>query len=307
MKKTIISTVLLSAISFASFACTLCGCSATNQYLGILPPSKNNFVGLQYQSREFSSIHDDEFDDAGNNVVSNEYYNTVQAWGRYNIGSSLQIFAFVPYVINTKIEEGVTTRESGLGDITLLANMRILGNKCTGKILEHSLQAGAGIKMPTGKYDVASVKYLEGLPNMQPGSRSFDFIANANYTITRKMIGLNIDGSYTATTANLDKYKYGNRLSTGLMAFYIIKYKQVSVLPQMGVRYDISGTDYDNYSAKTKNDMTGGNQLYGAAALQAYYRHFGLQLTYHKPLSQHYADGLVNNKFKTEAAIYFLF
>src|SRR5690349_17128165 len=130
MKKIIVTVALLSVTTFASVACTLCGCSSTNQYLGILPPSKNSFVGIQYQNREFTSIHDDEFNDAANNATSKEYYNTIQAWGRYNIGSSVQLFAFVPYIINSSVEESVRTVENGVGDITLLANVRIIGNKC---------------------------------------------------------------------------------------------------------------------------------------------------------------------------------
>lgn len=291
----------------ASLACSLCGCAASNQYLGILPPSKTNFIGIQYEGRQFNSIHQDEFDETGNKIRTNEHYTTLQIWGRYNLGRKIQLFAFVPYIINSQTEGDVRTTIKGLGDITMLASMRIVGNKCQGRVLEHSLQVGGGIKIPTGKYNVASIKYGDGLPNMQPGTRSFDFIANANYTMIRKGIGLNIESSCTVTTPNPDNYKYGNRLSSGATAFCVLRQKKLNILPQVGVRYDYALKDYDNYIKKAANDMAGGYQVYATAGLQLFSDHVGFQLSGYKPVSQVYANGLVVNRFKAQVAVYFLF
>ena len=213
----------------------------------------------------------------------------------------------MPYVSNLKKENGIHTTISGLGDVTLLANYRFMGANDNSDEWKHNLQGGGGIKLPTGAYDEHAIKYTEGLPNMQPGTNSWDFIVNANYTLRHQSAGVNIDASYTITTANKVQYKYGNRFSTGILGFYWYEKDKISLLPQAGFRLDVAGTDYDNYKYRWKNDMSGGEQLYLSAGVQAYYSRIGLQLMYHYPLMQHYASGLVTTKMKAEAGLYFLF
>ena len=303
MKRIFLCGALLCTYAISN-ACTICGCSAANQYLGILPQSNNHFIGLQYQYRAFESTHTDE---PASSQLSKEYYQTVQLWGRYSIGKRLQLFAFVPYIYNRQEEPTASNSIIGLGDISLLANVRLLGlyDDC-GK-WNHKLQAGGGIKLPTGSYNNTSVTTQEGLPNMQPGTRSWDFIVNANFTVSRDRIGANVDASYTLTTVNPSNYKYGNRFSAGLLCYYQYKLSSLRLIPQAGLRTDVAGSDYDNYSYRWKNDMSGGYQVYSSIGIQAYYKKIGLQAMYHLPVVQHYARGLVTAKSKTEAGIYLLF
>lgn len=304
MKHIFLSVLPLLAAAHC-MACNVCGCTASNQYLGILPQTENHFVGLQYQYRSFTSEHPDEGMNGGS-AFSEERYRTFQLWGKANIGKRLRLFAFVPYVINDKKENNALSHTSGISDITLLANVRLMDKESSNNWW-HNLQAGGGLKLPTGRYDAASVTAADGLPNMQPGTGSWDFIANANYTIRHKKVGANVDASCTATTTNSSGYKYGNRLSTGVLAFYWWQKNNFSLLPQAGCRIDIAGADYDNYATGNLSDMTGGSQIYAAVGVQAYYKKLGFQLSAYKPLAQHYADGLVKNKFKTEAGLYLLF
>lgn len=303
MKRIFLCGVLLCAYTISN-ACSVCGCSASNQYLGILPQHTNHFIGLQYQYRAFESTHADENEPS---QPSKEYYQTVQLWGRYSVSKRLQLFAFVPYIYNKQHEPAANSSINGLGDISLLANVRLLGlyDDC-GK-WNHKLQVGGGIKLPTGSYNATSVATEEGLPNMQPGTKSWDFIVNANYTVSHDNIGANIDASYTLTTANPSNYKYGNRLSAGLLCYYQYKLFSLRLVPQAGLRTDFAGSDYDNYSYRWKNDMSGGYQLYASVGIQAYYKKIGVQAMYYVPAAQHYASGLVTAKSKTEVGIYFLF
>ncbi len=306
MKHTFLCILLLCAAVYSN-ACTVCGCSASNQYLGILPQFHRHFAGLQYQFRSFRSEHPGH--EAGiPSTHSNEYYNTVQAWGRINLGKRIQLFAFVPYISNYKKEAGHTTMINGIGDITLLANYRLLGIKeKPGDTWQHSLQTGGGIKLPTGKFDARSIQKADRLPNMQPGTNSWDIILNTNYTIRKSALGMNLDASYTIVTPNTIGYRYGNRLSTGLTGFYWYQKKNTTLLPQIGARYDLAGPDYEHYHYRIKSDMSGGEQLYLSAGLQAFYKRAGLQLMYHQPVRQHYAGGLVTTKARAETGIYFLF
>lgn len=304
MKKLFLFLAILSGTNYTN-ACNVCGSSAGNQYLGILPNSKSSFAGVQYQYREFQSTH--ETIESAGPETSRDYYHTAQVWGRFNLFRNLQLFAFVPYVYNERVENSIYSRNTGLGDVTLLVNYRILGANSTGKEWQHSLLAGGGVKLPTGKYDRNDIRYNEGLPNIQPGTASFDFILNTNYTLQRNNTGINADISYVITTPNKDQYKFGNRLSAGLLAFHNFAIKQLKLIPQAGSRYEINELDYSNYYYSVKNMYSGGNQLFASAGLQAFCSNIGAQAMLHIPLSQNYSDGMVKSKYKTELGIYFLF
>lgn len=304
MKKLILLTTFISGIYNAN-ACNVCGCSASNQYLGILPNSKSSFAGVQYQYREYSGVH--ETIEGVEPETSMDYYHTMQLWGRYNPVRNVQLFAFVPYVYNERIENGTYSRNTGLGDITLLANYRLLGANYTGKEWQHNLLAGGGVKLPTGKYDRNDIKYNEGLPNIQPGTASFDFILNTNYTLQHNNTGINADIAYVITTPNKDEYKFGNRLSAGLLAFHTFAAGQLKLIPQAGGRYERNEMDYSNYYYSVKNSYSGGNVVLASAGLQAFRNNVGAQAMLHIPLSQNYSGGMVTNRYKTELGIYLLF
>ncbi len=287
-------------------ACDVCGCSGSNQYIGILPQFYRHFIGLQYQYRTFSSDHV-PFHIGDPPEHSTEQYQTVQLIGRYYISRKVQLLAFVPYHFNRKDEEGVVSYSSGLGDASLLGNVEVLGTKNADAPLQQKLLAGGGLKLPTGRHDALASMGDDGLPNMQPGTGSWDFLANVNYTIRKKGMGVNADVTYTQTTANHEGYKYGNRLSAGLTGFYWWQHRAFRVLPQAGLRYNYASMDWDNYRKGWINDVSGGHQLFAAMGAQGYYKSWGLQLMYYHPLEQQYAGGLVTAGGHTEATFFFLF
>ena len=304
MKRAILAMLLTLCISIPAQGCDVCGCSASNQFLGILPRYNYNFVGFQYQESSFSSDHPSLYEHRPN-VHSRDMYATFQLWARYNVGKHYQVFAFVPYQYNRHTEDSANTKSSGIGDVSLLVNRIFI--KKEGKQLSHLLIGGMGMKLPTGAHTGISELDKQGLPNMQPGTGSWDVITNANYTVHFKQVGINVDGAYTFTTPNRDNYKYGNRLNTGVMGFYSIPLKDWSLLPQVGIRYEYTLHDYDNYARHWLNEQSGGYLCCAAAGLQAYYKSIGVRLTYQLPLSQHYASGYVTANHKLETGIFFLF
>ncbi len=303
MKKIFSCVFAMAIMQHAAFACNMCGCSSGNQYLGLLPQNNSSFAGIQYLYRSFSTIHVDD----GSTMVpgtSYEHYQTVQLWGRINVSKRLQVMAFAPYVYNTSQQSGTTSNIiNGISDVSVIANYRFID---AGRSWHSKLLAGGGVKAPVGKYDASSFTEEEGLPNMQPGTHSWDFIGNVNYTVKHGSFGLNADVSYVATTANKEDYKFGNRLSAGATIFHEWKKKDLSLLPQLGLRYDRASKDYESYSAKTMDEDGGGWQLYAMQGVQGYYKKIGLQAMCYEPVSQHYASGLVNTKLRVEAGIVLL-
>jgi len=302
MKKIFYCLLLIAAVHNQTvFACNACGCSASNQYMGLLPQTNTSFFGFQYLYRGFNAVHPDD----GGTVMpgtSHEQYQTFQLWGRVNITKSLQLLAFVPYTTNTQHQIAMPANTiSGMGDASVILNYKIIDkDNCA---WHHKLIAGAGIKLPTGKYDPQSTVADEGLPNMQPGTHSWDVLSSINYTIRRRSIGVNIDVSYTATTPNKESYKFGNRFSNGLLGFYQFQKDKFMIIPQAGLRYDHAMKDYTNYAAGVMDDDGGGWQLYASQGVQTYYKKIGFQLMCYEPIAQHYISGLVNTKLRVEAGL----
>ena len=161
--------------------------------------------------------------------------------------------------------------------------------------------------MPTGKYDSHAIQLEEGLPNMQTGTNSWDMLGDINYTISYKKFGVNADLCYVKTTPNPNSYKFGDRQSIGLLGFYRWQKNDMTILPQFGFKYEHANQDYSNFSAGTKDDMSGGWQIHAAVGMQAYYKQWGLQFMYNQPVDQHYASGLVTMNFKIETGLLFMF
>lgn len=305
MKKILLFALVLISFSASSYACSSCGCSAANQSIGLLSQIPSSFIGFQYQLRGFSTIHPE---DGGMDLpgTSHEIYQTYQISGKYNIGKRVQILAFVPYVINVRKQSDVSPISyNGVGDITLVSNVYLLKKaNCTWK---QDLLIGGGVKAPTGVHDRQSTRTEEGLPNMQPGTRSWDMVVNGSYTVSRKVLGLNVDANYTITSPNRDRYRYGNRFSANSFVFYKIEKRQITVLPQMGISYDHVQRDYENYTEREIDGDSGSWNLYTSVGVQALYRKYGTNIRYQQPISQHYNSGLVNSKYKTELGLFFLF
>lgn len=299
-----VGAILLSAGT--ARACDACGCSAAQPSLGLLPQFTQSFVGITYQHQSFHSNYPAIID--GNpDETARQYYNTFQAWGRYQAGKRVQIYGFVPYRYNLYTNnKGLQTSSSGLGDVSALVNVSILKSNTPDSKTRQTLLIGGGAKAPTGHHEGITELDRQGLPNVQPGSGAWDFLTSANYTLSTEKLGFNTDLSYTMTTANRDDYKYGNRFSAGLVGFYRVKTDAVQVLPQLGARYEHMLRDYEQYSHGWLNYQSGGPIVFAQAGVQAYYQRFGLTATYYQPVYENYSNGRVSPNSRFDVGLLFL-
>lgn len=303
--KQLISTVLVLLCHSAVWACDVCGTSAGNQGLGLLPQAGSHFAGIQYQYRTYNSIHP-ALSDTRPDTRSTEQYRTLQAWGRWYISNRWQIFSFVPYRFNSYSSNTGDTAISGLGDISVLASYTVI-NSSNDNAFMHRLQAGTGIKAPTGTYTGISERVQSGMPDIQAGSGAWDIPININYTARRNNIGTNIDIMYNMTTPGQDRYKFGDRLSGQLTGFYWLQVNDISILPQLSAQYDHVLHDYDDYDKKWLNTQTGGQIISAKLGAQAYYRGVGVQVAYSIPVWQDFGSGYVNMRNGLDAGLMFLF
>lgn len=287
-KKIFSLCILLLVVTMQSVACDICGCALGGNYYGILPQFQKNFIGLRWSQAKFyahmnhGAVLGEEY--------SHDTYSKVELWGRYYINEKIQLFAFVPYGYNTMDGTEQKIKTHGIGDVSILANYLILntGEDKTKKF-KHTLMAGAGVKLPTGKYDLEDNGLIVNR-NFQLGTGSVDFILSGIYTIRYQKVGLNSEAGYKINTRNSDEYLFGNQFHASTRFFYWQNIKSMSLLPNIGLYYEQAATHREGEIIQPN---TGGNALLISAGMEMYFSNFSVGFTFQDPLKQSYnSDGI---------------
>jgi len=301
MLKNILVLLLVGLTNYIS-ACDICGCSAGSNSLGILPGFKNNFIGIRHQYRSFSSSPHE----VGSNTMpsSIENYHTTEVWAKYMPSNRWQFFAFVPYNIYQRTENHKETQLHGLGDISLLTNYIFINTGDSVKrTWKHALQAGFGLKLPTGKHTIL-VDSLMVNPNLQPGTGAYDLMLNAMYTLRYKKSGLNTELFYNHPMQNDQNFKFGDRYSVNLKYFYVRKSPQFTFLPYAGLGFETSDPNKSNNEAQQYTSTKASVMI---AGIDVYYKQLAIGLNLKKPLAENNSGGYVTTLQRIGAHLLFLF
>ncbi|HXH18681.1 MAG TPA: hypothetical protein VNJ07_06320 [Chitinophagales bacterium] len=282
----IISIAGVYCVMMPAIACT-CGSLAGGGYYGILPQFHKNAAGLRWFHRSFETVALDESE-----IVSTETFTTLELWGRYYPVNRLQLLAFVPFNFS-KREEGDTERKHGFGDASFSANYTLFNTSdhCEKK-WRHLFLAGAGIKLPTGKYRIGDSKGMVN-PYLQPGTGSVDFTFSSIYSVQYKKLGVQADAEYRINTKNKSDFKFGNRINSSLKLFYWQNAGKVSMLPNAGINWLSAAPDEEYGNVLTH---TGGNELLATFGLDVYLWRFTCGFTYRHPAYQNIAGGGVTTR-----------
>jgi hypothetical protein len=302
IKHTLTLILLLACVPLA-MACDVCGCSVGGNYFGILPQFQKNFAGLRYQYRAFDSEHLTLF--PGEKPLRTvETFHTTELWGRYVPHKRLHLFAFVPYNYFTKDEEQVRSVVSGFGDMSFMASYILLNTgEQEEKDWKHALQAGVGVKLPTGRSDQLTGGTGLLIPSLQAGTGALDIPLNLIYTVRYKRIGVNVEGNYRVNTVNRRGYEFGDRITSSLRLFYWQKLRSVSLLPHLGLGYEYGFMDKDQGEYQ---EYTGSRVVTGNLGLDLYYKRLVLNLSSQAPLYQYIAKGQISGRPRINAGIAFL-
>ena len=291
MKK-IIMMSLFTIFAVAELkACDICGCGVGSYYLGILPEYNKRFLGLRYQYKSLRT-HLDPFG-ANTPLTTNETYQSAELWGGINFGSKFRVLAFVPYNFNRRESQASTGHKNGLGDIALMGYYKIFDNMGTvgERLLVQSLWVGAGVKVPTGKYEPAErVAVSESPNNFQLGTASTDFTVNAAYDVRWNDLGINANLNYKINTENKHNYRYGNKFTSNVLAYYKFRVAhKVTVAPNVGLLYETAQKDVED--RKYDVDVSGGHSLSVVAGLEMGMKGISLGANYQNVRSQDLAGG----------------
>lgn len=301
MKKiTTLTLTLLIIIISSSQACSVCGCGVGNYHYGILPQFRKNFVGIRYRHSSYVST----LDDSHANTYSYETFHGAELWGRFYPTKRIQAFLFVPFNFNERKEGTKVSTLNGLGDVVISANYTLISTyDSLDSELKHNLLIGGGVKLPTGEYR-AIENGLTVNQNFQLGTGSLDFLFNLMYTIRHKNLGFNTELSYSLNTTNKDEYKFGNAARGGLAAFYIFKLNQLTIMPNVGISWEIFQNN--KQFGESFSDTGGWASLYNAGA-EIYYRNVAFGFSYSTPAGQKLFSGKVASNDRVTAHFTIMF
>lgn len=263
-------------------ACDICGCSLGGNYFGILPLYNKNFIGLRWSPAKFHFyILPSQYLAA---QQSNDTYTKMELWGRYYVTKRLQPFAFIPYAYNNMNGTDQIVSASGQGDINIMANYLVFNTDESKSDFKHTLIAGGGVKLPTGKFKLEDKGKIINR-NFQMGTGSLDFNLNAEYTLRYKKTGINLESGYKINTRNSHDYLFGNQYHGSAQLFFWQSVGMFSFLPHAGVNFEQAATHKEGNIIQTN---TGGNAWLGSAGLDIYLSRFTVGLNVQQPIVQHY-------------------
>lgn len=225
--------------------CDACGCSASGGSMGFASILNPNFIGVRYFNQSYKST-DGLY---SNSPWYEENFNTIQVWGRIPVTKKMQISALLPYHFHNRESANGKQNISGIGDATFLGMYEVFKTKSDSATFSHSLQFGAGVKIPLGKFDEAYNGSVN--PSYQVGTGSWDYVLATEYVIKRKQFGLNAMLNYTIKTENDKNYRFGNQTNYAGTFFYLLETSKFIFVPQLGIAGEIYANNYQ-YNQKVR-------------------------------------------------------
>lgn len=308
MKKLLTIIICLLVVGYETRACDICGCGVGSYYIGLLPDFKKRFLGVRYQYKTLRS----HLGPGGSTsyLTTDETYQTAEVWGGWNIGKRFRVLGFVPVNFNSRENQGVTMNKSGIGDIAVVGYYQVLDRKNVifhDKLLVQSLWIGGGVKAPTGRYEPSERKENEDTPNnFQLGTASTDFTFNVMYDVRLMDFGVNANVSYKVNTNNKYDYRYGNKFTVNLLAYYKFRLAdQLTIAPNAGLLLETASKDTE--AGQYKVDVSGGHSLLATGGIEATFRTFSVGANYQPVISQELADRRVKAGNRAMVHVSYLF
>lgn len=291
-------------ISFNQFACDVCGCGIGGNYLGIIPNFSQNLWGISYQSQTFQ--HPQTHLNLNNgNLVQEDVFHRTELWTRQYVHPRVQVFAFLPYQLHQRMDEGQSTEISGIGDIRAMALYSIINTgDSTQSQWKHTWQMGAGVKLPTGKYQQRDDQ-RQMLPLLfQIGNGAYGWSFHQVYTLRYKSFGMNTELQYRFNGTNELNYQQGDQFMGRLNLFYWKNFDGFRLLPSLGLLFEHFDQDMA-FDQVEKN--TGGLTYLANAGLDVYSGNWMFQLFAQKALHNDLAYGMPESNWRLGVGLGYFF
>ena len=152
------------------------------------------------------------------------------------------------------------------------------------------------MKLPTGPFnaDVSDSNTTVADINAQIGTGSVDFLVNAMYTVAIRNFGINVSANYKMNTVNGDGYKYGNKYTGNLIAFYHLSIKQNTITPNIGLGFEnVAGNTLQGKTVQ----YTGSHVMTGIVGVEFNFNKISVGINGQLPITQNFAEGQTKLNF----------
>ena len=278
---------------YEEFFCDACGCAAGNGSSGFESLLNPQFIGIKYFAQHYKA-KENLFT---NDLTQNQYFNTVQIWGKIPITKKLSIYGSIPFQFHEKKTLQGDINISGVGDASLMGIYEILKSKNT----YHQLNGGFGVKIPLGKFDEKGITGVN--PSFQLGTGSWDYQLALSYKYQKNLFALMLNTDYTIKTENKKHYQFGNQWNYSATGFYRLWRNENSVLSG---KLGLQGEVYDwNKQFGEVMPRTAGSALYGKLGFEVSYKKFSLGSELMLPAYTNLAGGDIEAKSRLSVFVNF--
>lgn len=269
-------------------ACDACGCSVNGIGVGLMATYRQNYIGFQYQYSPFQSMLE-------HGQGSKDYFHSVELAVRFSVLKRLNLQLYQPYRLNIRHSEDGNARLSGLGDTRFLANYTFFNERIVGGKLRLFVEAGVGLKAPTGHFN-PDLHDQRNLPeNFNPGNGSWAGLVQANIVLNRNSGGLLLTTNYQHNRPTSNGYRFGHQWSGQALVFNQFKINEkISVTPFGGS--SVEKTFQDMKADGKYAASTGGHGVWMALGTNLRFDDWLVGITYAEPISQHISNAEVEAK-----------
>lgn len=247
-----------------AFFCDACGCAAGNGSSGFESLLNPQFIGIKYFAQHYKAKENLFVDD----LTQDQYFNTVQLWGKIPVTKKLSIYGSIPFQFHTKNTSQGDISISGIGDASLMGIYELIKSKDS----FHQINGGLGVKIPLGKFDEKGITGVN--PSFQLGTGSWDYQLAVSYKFQKDRLALLINTDYTIKTENKKHYQFGNQWNYSATGFYRLWNNTNSIFSG---KIGLQGEVFDwNRQFSEVMPKTAGSALYGKAGFEVSVSKFSL-------------------------------
>lgn len=274
-----VSQINLKTEMVEDFFCDACGCAAGNGSSGFESLLNPQFIGVKYFSQHYLAKENLFVED----LAQNQYFNTIQIWGKIPITEKISVYGSIPYQFHEKETVQGDVNIKGIGDMNIMGIYQIINSKNT----YHQLNGGLGLKIPVGKFDIKGTSGVN--PSFQLGTGSWDYQMVLNYKFQKDKFAFLLNSDYTIKTENKKHYRFGNQFNYSATGFYqLFKTEKLNLSAK-------SGFQGENYEANKQFGetlpKTLGNAFYGKFGFELAYKKWSFGSEYFHPLHSNLAGG----------------
>ena len=286
MKKTV-RVLIFTLINMSIpqlYSCDICGCGIRDNSM-----SMGNLQGISNQNISLSLNRwklNTPYSDGTNDYNIQDFISNWSIGYNQNINAKTQWFVGLPYQVVSRKNlnnENSSETTTGIGDLNLGLNYRILDNRKIQILNQHQLlMGGLSLKLPIGKYQTRGEDKIMLPMHLQPGNGSYSIGSQLFYSLLKENFGVNIYSKLNYNLENELGYQQGKSWQNNIGIFYTIKLGKIIIIPQVGTSFEQYGTD-KNFDSQVA--FTGGNLGYSYGQVELVWKNLYLSLKSAHPVS----------------------